>query len=344
MALSSMPAKNFFLCFYCVKESVKGKFMPSRPAISIIIPVYNVQNYLGKALNSLRKQTLKNFEAICVNDGSKDKSAEILEKFAKSDSRFKIIHQHNQGPGAARNNGLKAAKGEYIAFLDPDDTLNKKAFETLYNKAKSEDLDILAFDYRTVNEDGKILDNIRIRDRLNLPETFDWKDLPYVFGSLVHMVWNKIYKNDFIAKHGIHFTPCNLAEDCAFTYGATLNAKKMGYIDKIFYNYLQRKDSAVHKVTDKNMCVFDVLEDIKDVVKKSGFEKELSAEYDVFVKNSIPYYYNRIKSRDEYVRLCKERLDKKYYDVAQKEIQDRNYVFNKVLEIVSVLKQNAKLF
>ena len=81
--------------------------MLTRPAVSVIVPVYNVQNYLGKALSSLKKQSLKNLEFICINDGSKDKSLEILENFAKRDGRFKIINQKNQGPGVARNNGLK---------------------------------------------------------------------------------------------------------------------------------------------------------------------------------------------------------------------------------------------
>ena len=315
--------------------------MPAKPAVSVIVPVYNVQKYLGKALSSLKNQSLKNLEFICINDGSKDKSLEILQNFAKNDSRFKIINQKNQGPGCARNNGLKAANGEYIAFLDPDDTINKNSMELLYNKAKKEDLDVLAFDYRTIDENGKILSNIRIKDRLELPEKFNWKHLPYVFGSLVYMVWNKIYKRNFIMMHNIHFTPCNLAEDCAFTFGATLNAKNIGYMDKIFYNYLQRQDSAVHKVTDKNMCVFDMLDDVKDVVEKSGFAKELSNEYDSFVEGSIPYYYNRIKSRPEYEKLCSQRLEKKYHKAAQQAIQERKFVFAKISELINALAKKG---
>lgn len=316
--------------------------MLTRPAVSVIVPVYNVENYLGKALSSLKKQSLKNLEFICINDGSKDKSLEILENFAKRDGRFKIINQKNQGPGVARNNGLKIANGEYIAFLDPDDTLKKDAMEMLYTRAKKEDLDVLAFNYRTVNEKGKTLGNIRIKDRLTLPKNFDWKELPYVFGSLVYMVWNKIYKRSFVMMNNIHFTPCNLAEDCAFTFGATLNARKIGYMDKIFYNYLQRRDSAVHKVTDKNMCVFDMLDDVKDVVEKSGFAKELSKEYDSFVEGSIPYYYNRIKSRAEYERLCEQRLEKKYHNSAREAINERKLAFSKISEIVSALSAKNK--
>ena len=141
--------------------------------------------------------------------------------------------------------------------------------------------------------------------------------------------------------HNIHFTPCNLAEDCAFTFGATLNAKNIGYMDKIFYNYLQRQDSAVHKVTDKNMCVFDMLDDVKDVVEKSGFAKELSNEYDSFVEGSIPYYYNRIKSRPEYEKLCSQRLEKKYHKAAQQAIQERKFVFAKISELINALAKKG---
>jgi len=310
------------------------------PKISVIIPIYNMERYLGKALSSLKNQTLKEAEFICINDGSVDKSIEILNNYMKRDARFVIINQQNQGAGSARNNGLKAAKGEYIAFLDPDDFLEKKALETLYTKAKNEDLDVLTFDYKKVNEKGSILGNERIKDRLKLPENFTWKNLPYVFGSLVHMVWNKIYKRDFIENNHIHFTPCSLAEDCAFTLGAIINAKRIGYMPETFYNYLQRENSATHKVTDKNLCAFDVLDDIKNVLKDGGVEQELNHEYETIVRNSIPYYFNRIKSRDVYEKMCEERLAPEHRVLAAKLIQERKDAFGMISNIITALKES----
>ena len=104
------------------------------PKISIVVPVYNVEQYLKEALDSLVNQTMKDLEFVCVDDGSTDKSLEILKQYAEKDPRFVIISQQNQGAGIARNNGLKAVSGKYVTYLDPDDWFELNAMEVLYQK------------------------------------------------------------------------------------------------------------------------------------------------------------------------------------------------------------------
>ena len=116
--------------------------MNNSPKVSIIVPVYNVEKYLEKCLDSLVNQSLHDIEIICVNDGSKDDSLDILEKYAKKDSRIKIINKQNQGLSAARNDGLKVAAGEYVGYVDSDDWVDLNFYEKLYESAKKYNAEI----------------------------------------------------------------------------------------------------------------------------------------------------------------------------------------------------------
>src|SRR5690625_1367019 len=119
--------------------------------ISIIVPVYNLEDYLHKCIDSILAQTFTNFELILVNDGSTDRSSEICEEYASIDHRIRVIHKKNGGVASSRNAGLEVAKGEYIGFVDNDDYINEYMFETLYNNARTYSSDILFCDYLYVD-------------------------------------------------------------------------------------------------------------------------------------------------------------------------------------------------
>ena len=123
--------------------------------VSVIIPVYNGEKYIEKCLKSLIDQSLKDIQIICVNDGSTDNTLSILNQFASKDNRIKVISTDNRGQGSARNTALKEANGEYISFIDADDWINENALELLYNKAKSDDLDMLIYQMVNYIEDSK---------------------------------------------------------------------------------------------------------------------------------------------------------------------------------------------
>lgn len=126
-----------------------------RPKVSVIIPVYNAENYLKECLDSILKQTLQEIEVICVNDGSSDGSLSILNEYVKEDSRLKIISQENQGAGSARNNGLKYAKGLFVIFLDCDDIFEHNMLEIMYSKAILLNLDVCVCRSDQFNNDTK---------------------------------------------------------------------------------------------------------------------------------------------------------------------------------------------
>lgn len=125
--------------------SLKGMFSRKKPKISVVIPVYNVENYLRQCLDSVINQTLDDIEIICVNDGSTDSSPDILEEYSRKDSRIRIISQENMGLSGARNTGMKYIKGEYVYFLDSDDYIELDALNQMYNISKNNSLDMLMF-------------------------------------------------------------------------------------------------------------------------------------------------------------------------------------------------------
>ncbi len=174
----------------------------SSPLISVIIPIYNVEKYLQRCLDSVLVQTLSNIEIICVNDGATDNSASILCEFAKKDSRIKIINQENQGLSVARNNGFAVALGTYIYFLDSDDFIHPQLFEITYNLASKENADIVAFDFIKCRDFSKKYSYKKYDDISKIgckitTQNFDFFKKKGSF-KIVPSVWSKLFKKSII--------------------------------------------------------------------------------------------------------------------------------------------------
>ena len=168
------------------------------PKVSVIVPVYNVEPYLKECLNSIIKQTLKEIEIICVDDGSTDNSLEIMKEYAKKDKRFTIITQKNLYAGVARNAGLSVAKGEYLSFLDSDDFFELTMLEKMYKKAIKEKADICVCNFDTFI-DGKHVFNIYndINEKyINGKNTFEPDNIKYLYSFTNPAAWNKLYQHD----------------------------------------------------------------------------------------------------------------------------------------------------
>ena len=183
--------------------------------VSIIVPVYNVEKYLERCLNSLINQTLKEIEIICINDGSTDNSKLILEKYASDDSRIKIINQENQGLSIARNNGLKAAKGEYIGYVDSDDWISENFYELLYNNAMKYGADIACGEIVRPNA-SKHKNFLSLSKIKTYTKTEDKYSACYI--PRKSYVWNKIYRRECLVASKVQFVPHATYEDILWTH------------------------------------------------------------------------------------------------------------------------------
>lgn len=216
--------------------------------ISIIIPIYNVENYLKQCLDSVINQTLKDIEIICINDGSTDNSLKILKEYSKKDSRITVINQKNQGVSVARNNGLNIAKGEFVAFIDSDDVLYQKEYlETLYIACKKHKADIAVAGIVTGKKHSKTRYLLEIDKEVI---TFDYYKKILLCGLPQHcFVWNKLYKRSALLESGIKFVSGVLYEDMIYTCQILYKMGKLVAVPKIKYFYRKRKNSIV---TDKS--------------------------------------------------------------------------------------------
>ena len=229
---------------YCEKisesNSGNGKVMPK---VSVVMPVYNGEKYLRESVESVLNSTLKELELICVNDGSKDNSLNILREYAKNDCRLVLINQKNQGESVARQNGLDMATGECIAFIDQDDRIDPRAYRTAYDSMKKYKADIICFGWKNFSDDGvKIARNDCEFNGLEI--YYDWWEAKKHRGSIY--VWNKLYRRSFVVDNGVRFSSkLRICDDEGFNLCAYSQAKKIVHIPCTFYNYRMNTSSSM---------------------------------------------------------------------------------------------------
>ena len=261
------------------------------------MPTYNVQDYLPAAMESVINQTFSDIEIICINDGSTDNSLQILEDYARKDNRIKIIEQQNQGVSVARNVGINASEGEYIMFIDPDDTYDLTLCEKVVEKINTEHPDIVMWGHSKIkSSDERECDCHKLNDFIQSPI----KTINKIISLQVY-IWNKAFRKDFLLKNNIEF-PLGItqAEDlifCLFTFYAK---PKYSFITKALYFYTDyRHDSATAKVKDnieKDLIAYKHLYNSQKFQKQSKKVQIASTQH--FLGGSI--YYWRTLANEQY--------------------------------------------
>lgn len=224
----------------------------TEPKFSIIIPVYNVETYLTRCIDSILSQTFSDFECILVDDGSTDSSGAICDEYAKKDSRVKAVHQENQGSQVARNTGLDVACGQYIEFIDSDDWIEKDALELFYKiLSADETIDMLLFGYRFLNDKGEVLStsNYSKLKIANCEQANLSLFTPKKGKSVQGFLWNKIFKRKQLEENNIRFNKeFRRGHDWYFLRDVFKSycIKKFSITNEIKYNYFFQESSASH--------------------------------------------------------------------------------------------------
>ena len=260
--------------------------MESKIKVSFVVPIYNTGEYLMFCLSSLIRQTLKDIEIICVDDGSSDNSREIIQDFAQKDSRIKIVLQEHKGTAVARNIGLQTAEGEYVHFVDSDDWIVDNCAEVLYNKAKNLNLDLVCFNVANYDNKTKL-----IRENQFYPAHFwpndcekmilTWKNYKNPFLGNFSAA-NKLYKTSFLREKGIKFIENLWFEDHPFHLDSLLQARRIGVINRSLYFYRKNiKNSFMARMRKNDNCfaIFDVFKELKRIIIKLGLYEVLRRDY-----------------------------------------------------------------
>ncbi len=212
-----------------------------KPAVSVIVAVYNGRDYLKDGLDTICSQTLKNIEIICVNDGSTDNSLEILQEYARRDSRIRVVNLEHSNAGNARNRGMEYATGEYLSILDCDDFYEVNMLELAYEKAKKLDLDMLAFGCDTYeNAIGRFAPNRYSIAWYYVPRkaVFTASDVRKdVFKLFVGWAWDKLFKTSFVRENNLQFQPQRSSNDLLFVFSALTLARRIAVMNSVLVHH-----------------------------------------------------------------------------------------------------------
>lgn len=257
------------------------------PEVSVIVPVYNVEKYLERCLNSLVNQTLQNIEIIIVNDGTKDNSGEIIKKFIeKYPQKIVYLKKENGGLSDARNYGMPYAKGEYIAFLDSDDYVEKDIYKEMYELAKKENSDMVECDF---------LWEYPNKIREDIGQTYNGKK--EMLEKVRVVAWNKLIRRSILEETKIQFPKGLRYEDVEFTYKLIPYLEKVSFLKKSYIHYTQRENSIINVQNEKTKEIFTVLDNVINYYK----ENDLYEEYKV----ELEYVYTRYLLCSSLLRIVK---------------------------------------
>lgn len=262
------------------------------PKVSILVPIYNVEKYLRECLDSLINQTLDDIEIICINDGSTDKSAQILQEYRFKDKRIKVINKENSGYGISMNMGLNSATGEYIGIVESDDFADLEMFEDLYNLAKEKDADVVKSDWLEYTTSTNA---VRKAGRMALlPENVDLnvKDNPEIL-KIQPAIWSAIYKRSLLTDNNIKFTETSGAsyQDTGFAFKVMCLAKNVVLTDKAYIYYRQDNLNSSVKSTSK---VYAICTEYAEITKFLNEHKELKPYVNTYklIKEYVNYMWN----------------------------------------------------
>lgn len=282
--------------------------------LSVIVPVYNVKPYLEKCVESIVNQTYHDLQIILVDDGSTDGSQDICDEYAQKDSRIIVVHKENGGVSTARNEGMERAKGDYIAFVDSDDWLERNMYEVLINQLEAHEADLVACSFYECKGDEKKA----VGDSKNI-SVFNTEEIFINKNQLRFLAWNKVFRRSFVEK--LHFVPGQVYEDFHFCRQIFLKTKKLIYVDVPFYDYrISRPGNTNSSFKPGRMCIFGEFDALISDLTELHYDKARVA----MIIYALEFYRRLYKEAYELNASAdiKKKIRKnfiKYYGICKKE-------------------------
>lgn len=314
--------------------------------VSVVIPVYNVEDYLGECLDSICNQTLRDIEIICINDGSKDNSLQILNNYAKKDDRITVIDQENGGHAVATNRGMDCAKGKYLFLMDSDDKLKLDALEKTYNVAEEKNVDFVLF--QAINYDDE-KDEFYEAENYSMnavahhvgDSVFSFDDLGGLALQIAVTPWTKLYNREFVVNSKVRFPEGLIFEDNIFFWEILLNAKRVYFLkEPLFYRRWYESSSTMAgdlRFTDSiaiNTMIIDVFEKygkLDELFKLRLYNRKISLTFLRFMQIKGEFkeiYFEELKKN-----FTNWVVDDDFYNYLEKVLIGRNkFILDSVLQ------------
>ena len=318
-----------------------------QPIVSVIMPVYNGETYLRQCLDSVVNQTLKEIEIICVDDGSSDRSVEILKEYAAKDERVMVLQQANAGAGAARNNGLSKASGKYLSFLDSDDFFETDMLEKAVEKIAADRADFVVFRCdHYLNDTNTFKKAAYTLKKQTLPPymPFNFRQITdNVFKAFVGWAWDKVYDREFVMKHNLRFQEQRTSNDMLFVFSALVLAKRITCLDEVLAHQRRNNGESLSNTREKSwFCFYNALKALRDVLKEKGLYEELKKDFINYAVHFSLWNLNTITGE------CYEKLYTKLHEEWFEELEvtghDEDYFYNKTeyKQLADILRYDFK--
>ncbi len=322
-----------------------------RIKVSVIIPVYNAEKYIGECLDSLRRQTLKNIEIICVDDGSKDGTLEILRKYEAEDKRIKVFCQENQYAGVARNCGIDNAHGRYMLFLDADDFFEETLIEKVYLEAERRQAEVVLFGGQSYNESTKEIKPMPwLLNTSVLPKEvpFNRKDTEgMLLSAFSPAPWTKLFRSDFVRRSSLRFQDLQNSNDVFFVFCAICLANKITYLDEKLVYYRRGSESSLQSTKKKQpLCFLEAYNSAYKLLNNEGIYQDVKKGFRNTVISGCLYNYDSYTDEAEKDILLEAFLSDKFTEMDLLGGQESEYInpgnYRRLKELIENYKQKKR--
>ena len=302
-----------------------------QPEISVIIPVYNQELYLAQCLDSVLNQTFRKIEVLCIDDGSEDRSPEILGNYAKRDHRLKVFRQENQGAGAARNYGLRLAKGKYLSFLDSDDFFEPDMLLKAYQAAEKDRADFVVYDSDQYRTDRKRFEpcSWAIR-KTDIPpySPFSYRQLTdNIFQSFMGWAWDKLYLHSFVKEQGLWFQEQRTTNDLLFVFSALVAAKRISIVNEVLvHQRIGNKNSLSNTREISWSCFYKALTALKQYLQEQHIFWEVERDFINYALNFSQWHLDTLNGNAR--RKLKQKLENEWFQSLEISEKKEDYFYH----------------